>query len=419
MIKRLQLLILFFSIFCFSQEPVDGIAAIVGENIILKSDVDQFARLTASQMGINPTKDMDSYNKLLKQSLNALIDENVLLEQAKIETIEVKDRDVDNMLNQQIENMIFQAGSKENAEKILGNTISKTKRDYRPMIKNRLITEKLRNEKFSKIHITRREVDDFYKTFKDSIPEIPPTLDFSQIFFKIKPGFREENAAKHKADSLHNVLINGGDFSELAQKYSDDIASAKYGGDLGFIARGGFIKEFEEVAFSLDKNEISNVVKTEFGYHIIQLLDRKGENINVRHVLIKPVVSENNIKSIKQLADSVYENLITNKISFDSAAVLYSDDPDVKVNKGRIQRISKSQIQQQEFLAVLDTIKIGNISFVFKTELGYHILKLNGLYDDSWTTIEQWALEYKKSNLYEEWISQLRSEFNIELKVSY
>jgi len=419
MIKRLHFLILFFSIFSFSQELVDGIAAIVGENIILRSDVDQFARLTASQLGINPTKDIDSYNRLIKQSLNALIDENILLEQAKIETIEVKDRDIENMLNQQIENMIFQAGSKENAEKILGNTISKTKRYYRPMIKNRLITEKLRNEKFSKIHITRREVEDFYRTFKDSIPEIPPTLDFSQIFFKIKPGPIEENVAKHKSDSLYNVLINGGDFSELAQKYSDDPASAKYGGDLGFIARGGFIKEFEEVAFSLNKNEISKVVKTEFGYHIIQLLDRKGENINVRHVLIKPVVSEKNIKSIEQLANSVYKKLLNNEISFDSSAVLYSDDPDVKINKGRIQRISKNQIQQQEFLTVLDTIKIGDISSVFKTELGYHILKLNGLYDDSWATIEQWALEYKKSNLYEEWLRQLRSEFNIELKVSY
>lgn len=419
MIKRLQLLIIFFSVTGFSQELIDGVAAIVGENIILKSDVDQFARLTASQMGINPSKNIDSYNRLLKQSLNALIDENVLLEQAKIETIEVKDRDVENMLNQQIENMILQAGSKENAEKILGNTISKTKRDYKPMIKNRLITEKLRNEKFSKIHVTRREVEDFYRTFKDSIPEIPPTLDFSQIFFKIKPGPVEENAAKHKADSLHNVLISGGDFNELAQKYSDDLASAKYGGDLGFIARGGFIKEFEEVAFSLDKNEISKVVKTDFGYHIIQLLDRKGENINVRHILIKPVVSENNLNSIKQLADSVYEKLLTNKISFDSAAFLYSDDPDVKTNRGRIQRISKRQIKQQEFLSVLDTIKINNISSVFKTELGYHILKLNGLYDDSWATIEQWALEYKKSNLYEEWVRQLRSEFDIELKVSY
>jgi len=173
------------------------------------------------------------------------------------------------------------------------------------------------------------------------------------------------------------------------------------------------------VAFSLEKNEISKVVKTEFGYHIIQLLDRKGENINVRHVLIKPVVSENNIKSIEQLASSVYEKLLNNTISFDSAAVLYSDDPDVKINKGRIQRISKNQIQQQEFLAVLDTIKIGNISSVFKTDIGYHILKLNELYDDSWATIEQWALEYKKSNLYEEWVRQLRSEFNIELKVSY
>ena len=401
----------------YSQELLDGIAAIVGENIILKSEVDQFARLNASQVGINPSKNIEAYNQLVGQSLNALIDENILLEQAKIETIEVKDREVESMLNQQIENIIYQAGSKENAEKILGNPLTKIKRDYRPIIKNRLIVEKLRNEKFSQINITRREIESFYDTFRDSIPEVPPTLDFSQILFHIKPGIKEENKARITADSLLDILRKGNDFSKLANKYSDDPASAAYGGDLGYIARGGFIKEFEEVAFSLQNNEISNVTKTEFGYHIIQLLDRKGENINVRHILIKPKISESNIESIENHIEYVRNLLITNKMFFDSAAVIYSDAPDAKTNKGRIHRIPKNQIQQQNFLSVLDTIKVGKISSVFKTDMGYHILKLNGIYDDSWTTIEQWALEYKKTQLYEEWLLKLRSKFNIEIRI--
>ncbi|MCG2714984.1 MAG: peptidylprolyl isomerase [Candidatus Marinimicrobia bacterium] len=415
--KRFFLLLSILLTLVYSQELLDGIAAIVGENIILKSEVDQFARLSASQIGINPSKNIETYNQLVQQSLNALIDENILLEQAKIETIEVKDREVESMLNQQIENIIYQAGSKENAEKILGNPLTKIKRDYRPIINNRLIVEKLRNEKFSQINITRREIEKFYNTFKDSIPEVPPTLDFSQILFHIKPGIKEENKARFTADSLLNILKQGGDFSKLANKYSDDPASAAYGGDLGYIVRGGFIKEFEEVAFSLQINEISNVIKTEFGYHIIQLLDRKGENINVRHILIKPEISDRNIESIENHIEYVRNLLITNKISFDSAAVIYSDAPDGKTNKGRIQRIPKNQIQQQNFLSVLDTIKTGRVSSVFKTDLGYHILKLNGVYDDSWTTIEKWALEYKKTQLYEEWLKELRSKFNIDMRI--
>jgi len=401
----------------FSQEIVDGIAAIVGENIILKSDVDQFARMNASQLGIDPSRDPGSYQRLINQALQSLIDENILLEQAKIETIDVKDREVETMLDQQIENILFQAGSKENAEKILGGPLNKIRRDYRPVIKNRLIVEKLRNEKFSQINITRREVDEFYSVFKDSLPEIPSSVDFSQILFKIKAGQKEEKGAKSLADSLYRAILSGSDFTELARQYSDDPASAAYGGDLGFISRGGFIKEFEEVAFSLTINEISNVVKTDFGYHIIQLLDRKGENINVRHILIKPETSDNNLNDLISKIDSVRNLLITNQMPFDSAAVLFSDDPDIKRNNGRIHRISKSQIQQPEFLTVLDTIKVGKTSQVFITNMGYHILKLNTVYDDSWAVVEKWALEYKKSLLYNEWITKLRLKFNIEMQI--
>lgn len=402
----------------YAQEIIDGIAAIVGENIILKSEVDQFVQFNASQLRIDPRRDPEAYQQLVNQSLQSLIDEKILLEQAKIETIEVKDREVEAMLEQQIENIIFQAGSKENAEEILGSPINKIRRDYRPLIKNRLIVEKLRNEMFSKVNITRREVENFYNTFKDSLPEIPPSYDFSQILFKIKPGSKEENRAKSLADSLYNLLKNkNAGFSELAKKYSQDPASAYDGGDLGYISRGGFIKEFEEVAFSLNINDISEVVKTEFGYHIIKLIDRKGENIRVSHILIKPEISDENIDSLINKITYVRNMLITEEMTFDSAAILYSDDPDVKINKGRIPRILKSQIQQREFLSVLDTLQIGKISQIFSTDMGYHILKLNNVFTDTWSVIEKWALEYKKSTLYDEWIEELRSKFNIELRI--
>jgi len=413
-------LLIFLASFCFSRDLIDGIAAIVGENIILKSEVDQFTRLYASQLGIDPRYDPQGYEQLTKQSLNALIDENILLEQAKIETIEVKDRDVENMLNQQIDHIITQVGSKEEAEKVFGSPMQKIKKDYRQTIMNQLIADKLKSEKFGKVTVTRREIKDFYETYQDSIPEIPPSIDFSQILFKLKPGSIEDKIAKDRADSILSILRNSnGNFEDLARKYSDDQATAQYGGDLGFISRGDFIKDFEEIAFSLQKGQISNVIKTEFGYHIIQLIDRKGENINVRHILIKPKISDDNINSILSLADSV-RNLITNHvIEFDSAAVLFSDDPDVASNRGKIQRIPKNQIQQPEFIAVLDTLKIGELSPIFQTDLGYHIIRLDAVYDDSWATLEQWALEYKKSKLYEKWIVELRSKFNIEIKVSY
>ncbi len=414
--KRLSVLFLLLFSVAFAQDIIDGIAAIVGENVILKSEVEQLARMNASQLRIDPRQDPVKFESLKKNALDALIDEKILVEQAKLDSIEVKDREVEAMLEQQIQGIISQTGSIDKAEEILGSPLTKIRKEYRPIIRNRLIVDKLRSEKFNSISISRREVNDFYKVYRDSMPDIPPTLDFSQILFQIKPGDQEQALAREKADSILLCIKTGDDFAALARQFSEDPGSATEGGDLGYISRGGFIKEFEEVAYSLEPQEISAVVKTTFGYHIIQLLDKKGEKINVRHILISPKVSEKNISDALDLAREIRKRLVTESFPFDSAAFFYSDDSDAKSNKGRIDRIPKNQIQNPEFLTILDSMKVADVSSVFRTDMGFHILKLNGIYDDSWHTIEQWALEYKKSDLYRQWISELRSQFYIDIK---
>lgn len=416
--KRLFLAILLSTGFSFSQTLIDGIAAIVGSNVILVSEVEQVSRMTASQLNLNFMCDTAQYRQLQRNVLNSLIDENILLEVARIETVEVKDREVEAALNQQIDNIIRQVGSQEEAEKILGAPLNKIKKDYRPIFKNRLIVEKLRNDKFKNVAVSRQEVESFYQAHQDSIPSIPPSYDFSNILFKVKPGPEEEKLAYAIADSLLTLIKNGHDFAKLAKENSDDVASARFGGDLGFIKRGAFIKSFEEVAFALAPGEISPIVKTDFGYHIIQMLERKGESINVRHILIKPMTSDQNFTACKALADSVRYLLVTNQLSFDSAVVKFSDEPNKDVTHGRIRRIPKNQIQNEYFLSVLDTLKIGEISDVFASDLGLHIIKLNGIYDDTWPTLERMALEYKKNKLYQEWLNKLRNEIFFELKIS-
>ena len=398
------------------QDIVDGIAAIVGDNIILRSEVQQLARMNASQMRIDPRRNPAKFEKLLNNSLKALIEEKILLEQAKIDSIEVKDREVETMLEQQIQGIIQQAGSQQKAEEILGSPLYSIRKEYRPIVRNRLIVERLRTEKFQNISISRREVEDFHNTYRDSIPEIPPVLDFSQILVKIEPGEKEQNIAKTTADSLLALIRSGADFAELAKEFSEDPGSASAGGDLGYINRGGFIKEFEEVAFALDKGEISDVVKTMFGYHIIQQLDKKGEKINVRHILISPKVSDKNIADAYQKAKDIRSEIITNTISFDSAAVRYSDDVDSRANAGRIERIPKNQIQNADFLTVLDTLEVDEISTAFRTDMGFHIIQLHGIYDDSWYMLEQWALEFKRNQQYQKWLENLRSDFYIDIK---
>ncbi|MDD5539606.1 MAG: peptidylprolyl isomerase, partial [Candidatus Marinimicrobia bacterium] len=341
------------------------------------------------------------------------------LEQARIETVEVKDRDVENALNQRIDMLIEQAGSLENAEMLMGAPISKIKKDYRPIFKDQLVVEKLRSEKFSKVTVSRPEIEAFYQTYKDSLPPIPPSLDFSGILFKVNPGPKEDLAARKLIDSLYTLIINGYDFEDLAKKYSNDDASAQYGGDLGYIKRGAFIKSFEEVAFSLASGEMSPVIKTDFGYHIIQMVDRKGENINVRHILIKINLSDQNFTDCYNFADSIRNKIINNELSFDSAVVLYSDEPNARATFGRIKRIPQNQIENSDFVNVLSNLKVGEVSPVFETLAGYYILKLNNIYDDTWLTIERFALEYKKNQLYIDWLNKLKKDIYIDIRVSF
>jgi len=403
----------------FSQAVFDGIAAIVGNNIILLSEVEQVARITASQMNINPSRDTLAYYTIKCNILNSLIDENVLLEQARIETVEVKDREVETALNQRVDMLIEQAGSEENAEMLMGAPMAKIKRDYRPVFKDQLIVEKLRSEKFNKITISRSEVEAFYQTYKDSLPPIPPSLDFSGILFKITPGPQEDLEARRLIDSLYTLIKNDSDFKELARKFSEDEASAPYGGELGYIKRGAFIKSFEEVAFSLTPGEISPVIKTDFGYHIIQMIDRKGENINARHILIKVKLSDQNFNDRNNFADIVRNLILNNELPFDSAVVRYSDETNAKVTLGRIRRIPKDQIENSDFVNVLNDIKVGEVSPVFETTAGFYILKLNNIYDDTWLTIERFALENKKNLLYKEWLDELKKSVFIDVKVAY
>jgi len=410
-------ILILFSLAC-GQNIIDGIAAIVGSNAILISEIDQVTRMTATQMNLNIARDTTQYRQLQRNVLKSLIEENILLEIARIETVEVKDREVDAALNQQIQNIIAQVGSQEAAEEILGAPLSKIKKDYRPLFKNRLIVEKLRNEKFKNVAVSRKEIEAFYKTYKDSLPEIPPSVDFTSILFLVKPGPAEERIAQQIADSLRTLIINGADFATLAKENSDDVASARFGGDLGYIKRGAFIKSFEEVAFSLTPGEISPVIKTDFGYHIIQMLDRQGENINVRHILIKPLTSDENYLKTKNLADSVRNLIVTNQLPFDSAVIKFSDETNKNITKGRVKRIPKNQIQNEYFIQVINGLQVGEVSEVFASDLGFHILKLNGLYDDTWQTIERLALEHKKNQLYRNWLEKLRKDLYIEEKIS-
>jgi len=411
MVKRIFILSFLLINILFPEEIIDGIAAVVSDKIILKSEVQQYALIQAQQMGIN---NPDQFKQLLDNSLEQLINNKLILKQAEIDTIVVEDRRIDQMLQQRLDNLIAQAGGESRLEDEFGKSIFQIKEDYRPRIKEQLIIQKYQQQKLMDVTITRREVENFYQEYKDSIGTIPPSYTFGQILIKVESGKQELHEIKSRADSVYRLLKNGADFEKMAKKYSEDPATAKYGGDLGYTKRGSFVQEFERKAFSMNEGEISKPVKTQFGYHIIKLVDRKGEQVRTKHILFRIKKSKKNYQEARQKAKKIRNLIVNNRIPFDSAAVKYSDYKDVYVNRGIVNRIPKDEIQNPDIVNTLDTLEVGEVSGLFQTDMGYNIIKLINVHDDKWVRIKEYALNMKKQKEYMEHINKLKDKFYVK-----
>jgi len=408
-----------------AQQPqiIDGIAAIVGNEIVLRSEVNQYTINTALQMGIDLQKNPEKLKALRKQVLENLIVQKILLQKAREDSIEVDDSQVDQALDNQVQQWIQQMGSKEAVEKYFGGSINKIKRQFRDDIKNRMLVDKLQQEKFQKIHISRTEVEHFYQTMKDSLPKRGTSVNLSHILLTVKPGKDAKEAAYEKISKILKQLKSGADFAELAKKYSEDPGSAPKGGDLGYVKRGDFVKEFEEAAFKLKPGQISGIVETKFGYHIIQLIDRKGEKIRVRHILIRVVPSQQDeLKTVKEIKE-LYRRAKAGE-DFAELAKKYSDDQTTKDKGGNLGWFEINQLQVKEFRAVAETLKVGEVSEPFKTKFGYHIVKLNdrregGAWslDKDWEQLEQMALARKRNEEFQKWVQSLRKNVYIDVKM--
>ncbi len=404
-----------------AQQLVEAIAAIVGDQIILKSELDQFVQNYIVQNRLNVQPGSNEYNKLRNTMLNGLIEQKVLLAKAEADTITVDDQMLDQRVQERIKYMIQQVGSQDKLEKIFGMTMNQIRKDTRKMIKEQLMVEQLRAKKFRDIKVSRREVEEFYKMYKDSLPARAATVDISHILMQVKPSEEAQMKAYQKAEMILKELKEGADFAELAKKYSDDPASAKRGGDLGFTQRGDLVPEFENVAFNLKDGEISGIVQTQFGFHIIQLIERRGERIHTRHILIRVQPTKADEERVIKTLENIRQQILAGA-NFDSLALKYSDDPNVKKDHGHLGRFELDKLQIPQFRMVLSKMKPGDVSEPFKTEYGYHIVKLNAFtpahrltLKDDWEEIQKYALNYKMQNEYQKWIKELKKHIYIKI----
>lgn len=408
-----------------AQQVLDRVMAVVEDEIILQSELSQYAWNAAFQLRIDPRRDVEKFEQLQRDLLQNLINQKILVKQAEEDSIVVDDRRVDAALDEQIKRMVQQLGSEAEVEKQLNMSISKIKRTFREDVRKNLMVERLQQTRFSQIKISRREVEEFYATMKDSLPELKETVEISHILLEVKAGGESERQARAKIDALLQRVRAGEKFEDLCQQYSEDPGSRIRGGEIGFMQRGDFVPEFEEVAFLLNPGDISDVVKTRFGFHIIQCLDRKGDKINVRHLLIRLEPNAADEDATRAQIDSIRALLNDSQAKFDEIAKKYSDDETTKEQGGYLGLFEVENLQEREFRVALDKLNPGEISTPFKTRFGWHILKLHSRQEPrkislekDWDRIEAFALSMKQQKEFQKWLDEIKKEIYVEIKAT-
>lgn len=282
--RKITLLIILtaLNLVAFAQEKVaDKIVAVLGENIVLQSDIDgQFAQYIAQGYANKP--------ELKCQILESLITQKLLQNQAQLDSIEVSEGQVEDELNRRLNYFIAQIGSQEKLEQFLGKSVIEFKSDLREDVRSVIMAQNMQSQITRSVTITPNEISQFYdKIPTDSLPYFNKEVQLAVVVKKPQISVEAKSEAKSKLEELRARVAKGEDFGTLAILYSQD-GSAKSGGELGFVGRGSLVKAFEAVAFKLKPGELSQIVETEFGFHIVQLVERRGEQVNVRHILIKP-----------------------------------------------------------------------------------------------------------------------------------
>lgn len=407
----------------FGQEKnmIDGVVWIVGDASILRSDVEQ-ERIRAQYEG-NKIEG-DPYCIIPEQ----IALQKLFIHQAKIDSINYNAAQVETQVNAQISYYLREIGSKEKLEEYFKKSVSEIKEELRTAISEQSLVQQVQQSLISDIKITPSDVRKFYNSCNpDSLPVIPAQIEVQII--TIEPEIPAEiiEATKERLREYADRVNKGeADFSMLARLYSDDTESAKKGGELGFVGRGTLVPEFADAAFALSEpGKVSRVIETEFGYHIIQLIEKRDERINCRHILLRPRVTSDVKANALMKLDTIADNIRNNKITFDNAVKQYSSDKNTKMNEGILTNSktgsSKFEFQDlpSEIAKIAYDLKAGEISqpfSMFSEELGreiYAIVKIKSKTEnhtanlkDDFQTLKGLCENKMRQEVIENWIKK-------------
>ena len=353
-------------------QVIDKVVAVVGKNIILQSDVEnQYVqyRLQGGATG--------SAHAMRCQILETLLFQKLMLNQAEMDSIVVSDDKVEAELDRRIGDYMNQFGSQENMEEMFNKTLPEIKNELRRFLKDRMIEDQVMNGIVSGVEVTPSEVRSFFANLPtDSIPMVSPEYEIVQIVKRPPVSIDEKLEVKDRLYQIRKRILEGESFATMAVMYSEDPGSARKGGELGFVGKGEFAQAFENVAFNLRDGEISEVVETEFGFHIIQLIERRDDMVNCRHILLTAKVPVEALEKAQNELDSVAQLIRNGEKTFEEACKEFSDD-DSKNNGGYItnagtgaNRISVADLQELEnyypefknLSFVISRLEVGEVS---------------------------------------------------------
>lgn len=414
--------VLFFVLFMNSAraqeaQVIDRVVAVVGQNIVLQSDIEAQYLQYRLQGGIK-----GDAKSIRCEILEDLMFQKLMLNQAEMDSITVTDEQVNADVDRWINYFILQLGSQDNLEKYYKKTMPEIREELFRVRKDNMLVEQVQQALLANVEVTPSEVKRYYNEMsKDSIPMVNSKYEIAHLVKNPPITLEQKLEVKDKLYKMRKRILNGERFSTLALLYSEDPGSAKKGGELGFTGRGEFAPEFEAAAFNLRDGEISEVVETEFGFHIIQMIERRGDYVNVRHILLTVKVAPEALQEAYDELDSIAALINNDSITFDEAVRRFSDEKD-RINGGVLVNpmsggtlFDASELDQQ-VAGVVNRMKVGEISapVPMKTEDNKDACRLIYLKKktephkanlrDDYTVIRDLAMQKKREEIINNWI---------------
>ena len=398
-------------------QSVDKIEAVLGNEIILTSEIESQYLQYLSEGNINSLE-------IRCQIIEDLLFQKLLINQAKLDSIVVSNEEVETEINKRLTYFESQLGSVKKVEDYFGKTKTEIELELSKVIKDQFLAQRIQTNLTSSIKVTPAEVKNTYAFLSNAeIPTMPTQVEVAQIVIKPKITNKQKEEIRARLNSFRERVNNGEDFKMLATLYSDDPGSAIKGGELGFVNRGDLVPEFERAAFRLKEGEISEMVESQFGYHIVQFIKRRGEQINVRHILIKAKVTATELHATELKMDSIKNQLSSGSLTFEDAVRMYSDDENknnggLLLNPNTLSTLHTLNDMAPALRLIVESLVEGEVSAPTVIQMqdenkAYRILRLNKRVEthkanlvDDFSKIKEYSINAKKQEILIKWMNK-------------